>query len=133
LSLLLFLVYSNFAGDVGETDRRRRTRSQRRLGGWNRNSRRRSLQQQQQQNPLLGADPSNLPENVSQEFNINFQVEENIAGQGLSKSRTVTGYTFTSNSVGAAYGIIGLLMLNIVAVSMLVMQLPYFRGNRLYL
>jgi hypothetical protein len=115
------------------------------LGGWKSplTKRHRNLQEQEQeteqeQDPL-----------ARQEFNINFEVEENVDQKEPSKTNSFFKNAFggigngngsslslsqtTYHSIGATIGIICLLLLNIFAVTMLLMQFPYFRGKRLYL
>jgi hypothetical protein len=116
----------NFAGDEVEGLNRRRTLRiptpirERQLGGW-KSVKRRNLQEQETD-----------PEDLSQEFTIDFDVDEaldqqqNIFGGSGSDSSSL-------HSIGASIGIICLLLFNVFAIAMLVMQFPYFRDKRLYL
>lgn len=116
----------NFAGDDVEGVNRQRSlrsttpiRKRQLLGGW-KSIERRNLQEQESD-----------PEDISQEFSIDFEVDETLDQQQNTASSL--SQTTIFHSIGASIGIICLLLFNVFAVAMLVMQFPYFSDTRLYL
>ena len=106
------------------------------LGNWNgideRRLRGNGHQRVLQPGQGLGMDEGDLPDTLEQEISVPFQLAENTELE-YSTNGSIKNGAGSAHSLVATIGIIVLLILNIAALIVMIRQLPYFRGRRLYI